>query len=119
MFFFLESTKISQIYSKNGPKFFREDNSKSFISKNLKNSELLWVGNNKKIISLEKRKHVEAVNFMTEFLKKNLQIGVPKGLQADFKRGFNVSIGNKNLSKSIKEAASELISIDGTFLYFN
>ena len=119
LFFFLESTKISQIYSKSGPEFFREDSSKSFISKNLKNSELLWVSNNKKIISLEKRKHVEAVNFMTEFLKKNLQTGVPKGLQSDFKRGFKVSVGNKNLSKSIKEAASELVSTDGTLLYFN
>ena len=119
LFFFLESTKISQIYSKNGPEFFREGSSKSFISKNLQSSELLWIGGNKKIISLEKRKYTEAVYFMTEFLKKNLQIGIPKGLQADFKRGFNVSTGNKNLSKSIKEAASELISIDGTLLYFN
>jgi len=119
LFFFLESTRTSQIYSKNGPEFFREDSSKSFISKNLHSSELLWIGNNKKIISLEKRRHAEAVDFMTEFLKKNLRIGIPKGLQADFKRGFEISTGNKNLSKSIKEAASELISIDGTLLYFN
>jgi len=119
LFFFLESTIISRIYSKNGPEFFRENSSKSFISKNLQNSELLWIGNNKKIISLEKRKHIEAVNFMTEFLKKNLHIGIPKGLQADFKKGFKISTGNKNLSKSIKEAASELISTDGILLYFN
>jgi len=119
LFFFLESTRISPIYSKNGPEFFREDSSKSFISKNLQSSELMWIGNNKKIISLEKRRNTEAVDFMTEFLKKNLQIGIPKGLQADFKRGFKVSTGNKNLSKSIKEAASELISIDDILLYFN
>lgn len=119
LFFFLESTRISQIYSKNGPEFFREDSSKSFISKNLQSSELMWIGNNKKIISLEKRRHTEVVDFITEFLKKNIQIGIPKGLQADFKRGFKVSTGNKNLSKSIKEAASELISIDDTLLYFN
>ena len=119
LFFFLESPKISQIYPKDGPEFFREDSSKSFIFKNLQNSELVWIGNNKKIMSLEKRKHVEAVKFITEFLKKNLEIGVPKGLQADFKQGFKVSVGSKNLSKSIKEAASELISVDGTLLYFN
>ena len=52
-------------------------------------------------------------------LKKNLRIGLPKGLQDDLKRGFEVSTGNKNLSKSIKEAASELISIDDTLLHFN
>jgi tRNA nucleotidyltransferase (CCA-adding enzyme) len=119
LFFFLESSKITQIYSKNGPDFFREDSSKSFISKNLKNSELMWIGNNGKIISLEKRKYVDATRFMSEFLKKNLQTCIPKGLQSDFKRGYKISVGKKNLSKSIKEAASELISTDGTLIYFN
>jgi len=119
LFFLLESTKISKIYPKNGPEFFRENSSKSFISKNIVNTELMWIGNNKKIISLEKRKHTEAVKFMTEFLKKNLRTDIPKGLQSDFKQGFKVSVGNKNLSKSIKEAASELISTDGTLLHFN
>jgi len=119
LLFFLESTKISDTYSKNGPEFFRESSSKSFISKNLKNSELMWIENNGKVISLEKRKHTEAVKFMTEFLKKNIQTGMPKGLIADFKRGFRISIGTKNLSKSIKEEAGELISTDGTLLYFN
>ena len=119
LLFFLESTKISSTYSKNGPEFFRENSSKSFISKNLKNTELMWIKTDGKIISLEKRKHTDAVKFITEFLKKNLQTGVPKGLLADFKRGFEVSIGNKNLSKSIKEEAGELISTDGPLLYFN
>ncbi|MFQ5781666.1 MAG: CCA tRNA nucleotidyltransferase [Nitrosopumilus sp.] len=119
LFFLLESTKISSIYQKNGPEFFRENSSKGFISKNRRNLELIWIGNNKKIISLEKRKHTDVVKFMTGFLKKNLQTGIPKGLQNDFKRGFKVSVGNKNLCKSIKEEADELISTDGTFLYFN
>jgi len=119
LFFLLESIKIPEIYTKNGPEFFRESSSKSFISKNLKNTELMWIGNNRKIISLEKRKHSEAVKFMTEFLKKNLRTDIPRGLQSDFKRGFKISVGNKNLSKSIKEAASELISTDGTLLHFN
>ncbi len=119
LLFFLKATKINEIYSKNGPEFFREDSTRSFIAKNLKNAELVWVGNNRKIISLEKRNHTDAVNFMKEFLKKNLQVGIPKGLQSDFKRGFKISIGNKNLSKSIKEEAAELISVDGTLLHFN
>ena len=119
LFFLLESTKISHIYQKNGPDFFRESSSKSFVSKNLKDLELMWIGNNKKIVSLERRKHVDVVKFMTEFLNKNLQTGIPKGLQKDFKHGFKISVGNKNLSKSIKEVASELISTDGTFLYLN
>ena len=119
LLFFLESTKISQVYQKNGPEFFRDDSSKSFISKNLKNTELMWIGSDKKIISLEKRKHADATKFMTEFLKKKLEMGIPKGLQSDFKRGFKISVGDKNLGKSIKEAAGELISTDGTLLHFN
>ena len=119
LLFFLESTKINKIYQKNGPEFFRDNSSKSFISKNLKNTQLMWVGYNRKIIALEKRKHTDAIRFTTEFLKNNLHTGIPKGLQSDFKRGFKISVGNKNLSKSIKEAAGELISIDGTFLHFN
>ncbi|MFB5623594.1 MAG: CCA tRNA nucleotidyltransferase [Nitrosopumilus sp.] len=119
LFFFLESTKISGIYQKIGPEFFRDDSTHSFISKNLRNADLVWIGNERKIIALEKRKHVDAVSFMKEFLKKNLQVGIPKGLQNDFKRGFKVFVGNKTLSKSIKEEASELISIDGTLLHFN
>jgi len=119
LLFFLESIKISQIYQKNGPEFFRDDSSKSFISKNLKNTELMWIGNNKKIVSLGKRNHADATSFMTEFLKKKLEMGIPKGLQNDFKRGFKISVGNKNLGKSIKEAAGELISTDGTLLHFN
>ena len=119
LIFFLESTKISEIYQKNGPEFFRENSAHSFISKNLNNAELVWVGNNRKIISLEKRKHTNAESFMKEFLKKNLQIGIPKGLEKDFKCGFKVFLGDKTLSKSIKEEVAELISVDGTFLHFN
>ena len=119
LLFFLESTKISDIYAKSGPEFFRESSSKSFISKNIRNEGIVWVGKNKKIISLERRKHVDVSKFMTEFLKNNLQTGIPKGLQADFKRGFKISVGKKGLSKSIKEVASELISTDGTLLHFN
>ena len=119
LLFFLESTRITQVYTKKGPDFFREDSSNNFISKNLKNTELMWIGNDKKIISLEKRRHTDAVKFMKEFLKDNLQTGIPKGLLSDFKQGFRVSTGNKNLSKSIKEDASELISTDDTLVHFN
>ena len=72
-----------------------------------------------KISSLEKRKNVNAEKFMKEFLEKNLKVGIPKGLQSDFKRGFKVVLGNKTLSKSIKEEVSEVISVDGTLLHFN
>jgi tRNA nucleotidyltransferase (CCA-adding enzyme) len=119
LFFFLESTKIPKNYSKSGPEFFRESDCNSFISKNIVRTQLMWVGDDKKIISLEKRKHNEAVKFMTQLLKNNLQTGIPKGLQGDFKKGFKVFYGNKNLSKSIKEVVLDLISTDDTIFHFN
>lgn len=119
LFFLLESIKISKTYSKKGPDFFRDMDSKSFILKNLKNTELMWIGKNRKIVSLERRRHVDASKFMTEFLKRNIQTGIPKGLQSDFKNGFKVSVGYKSLGKSIKEAANDLVSTDGSILHFN
>ncbi|EGG41715.1 tRNA cytidylyltransferase [Candidatus Nitrosarchaeum limnium SFB1] len=119
LLFLLESTKIAKNYSKKGPEIFREDDCNSFILKNIKKTELMWISEDKKIISLEKRKHDEALKFMNEFLKNNLQTGIPKGLQADFMKGFKVFVGNRNLSKSIKEAISDLISTDGTIFYSN
>ena len=119
LFFLLEETEISKTYQKNGPEFFRKDSSKGFISKNLPNTELMWIGKDRKIISLEKRKFTSAEKFLADFLKNNLHTGVPKGLQGDFKRGFKITRGSKNLSKSIKEAINEMISTDGAILHFN
>jgi len=119
LFFLLESIKIPKNYPKSGPEFFRESDCNSFISKNISKTELMWIGDDKRIISLEKRKYNDVVKFMTELLKNNLQTGISKGLQSDFKKGFRVSVGNKNLSKSIKEAISDLISTDGAIFHSN
>jgi len=119
LFFLLESTEITKNYLKSGPEFFREDDCDSFISKNISKTELMWVGDDKRIISLEKRKYNEVIKFTTNFLKNNLKTGIPKGLQSDFKKGFKVFVGNRNLSKSIKEAISDLISTDGKIFCSN
>ncbi len=118
LFFFLESIEISYIYSQNGPEFFRQDDSKKFISKNLRNNEPMWIGKDQKITALKKRRYVNATEFMVDCLK-DAKKNVPKGLQRDLKEGVEVSVGKKNLTKSIKEVASELILIDDVFLYFN
>ena len=119
LFFLLSTTEITSTYIKIGPEFFREESSSSFIAKNQKSSEMMCIGDDKKIVSLEKRKYTKADKFITKFLKENLQTGIPKGLQGDFKKGFKIIIGNKKMSKSIKEAASELVSTDGIILHFN
>lgn len=119
LLFLLESAIIPKKYTKIGPEYFREKDCRSFISKNISDTQLMWINEDRKIVSLEKRKNYEAVKFLKEFLKKNLQIGIPKGLQNDFKKGFQVFLGTKNLSKSIKEVIKEFTSTDVTIFHPN
>lgn len=119
LLFLLESSIISKKYVKKGPEYFREQDSMSFIRKNIENTKLMWVDNDSRINSLEERKHNDVRKFIQEFLKSNLQTGIPNGLQDDLKQGFTVSIGGENLRKSIKEAVSELVSTDENIFYSN
>ena len=117
LFFLLESPTIPKKYSKMGPEIFRENDSHSFISKNISKTELMWINDNGKIVSLEKRDYFEAKKYLSNFLKNNLQTGIPKGLQSDFKKGFKVFLGTKNLTKSIKEVTKDLISTNETIFH--
>ena len=118
LFFFLQSIEIGNIYSQNGPEFFRHDDSEKFISKNLRDGEPMWIGKKQKIMALKKRRYVNAVECMTDCLR-DAKKNVPRGLQRDLRGGFEVTVGKKSLTKSIKEAASELILIDDVFLYLD
>ncbi len=119
LMFLLESPIIPKKYSKVGPEFFREKDCRSFISKNISKTELMWINDERKIVSLQKRKIFEAEKFLIEFLKNNLKTGIPKGLQNDFKKGFKVFLASKNLPKSIKEVVKELTSTDDKTFCFN
>lgn len=119
LIFLVESSIIPQMHAKVGPDFFRENDCRSFIAKNIKNSRLLWINPDRKLISLERRKNNEVLKFTSNFLENNWQLVIPKGLHEDFKKGFKLFLGSKNLPKSIKEVISELISTDATFFYFN
>jgi len=119
LIFLLESVVIPKEYSRLGPEFFRENDCRSFIAKNIKKTSLMWVNADRRIVSLEKRKNYEIVKFTTDFLKNNLETTLPKGLQKDFKKGFRIFLGAKNIPKSIKEVTNDLTSTDATFFYFN
>lgn len=119
LLFLLESTIIPKKYPKMGPEVFREKDSCSFIFKNISKTELMWVNEGGKIVSLEKRKNFDAEKFLSYFLKNNLQTCIPKGLQSDFRKGFKVFLGTKNLTKSIKEVSKDLILTDETIFHFN
>jgi len=119
LIFLLESSTISKMYTKSGPNFFRENDCRSFIAKNIKNANLLWINSDRKLISLERRKNYEVLKFTSDFLENNWQLVIPKGLHEDFKKGSKIFLGSKNLPKSIKEAIIELTSTDAPLFYFN
>lgn len=114
LLFLLRSPKIEDTMIKSGPEVFRKNDSEKFISKNLKKTQLMWVDENGKILSLHKRPHHDAKLFLQELLKKNISTsGIPSGLTPDIKKGFKILNGKQAVSKSIKVALSELISTDG------
>ena len=80
----------------------------------------MWIGKNRKIQSLQKREYQDAILFLQKLLKNNLnKSGIPKGLKADLKKGFKIIHAQKESSKSIKEALSELVSTNESIFYPN
>ncbi len=120
LLFLLQSLKIDEHHVREGPEFFFDTDSDIFITKNVKKSKIMWVGKNRKILSLQQRQHSDARLFLEYLLKNHLnKSGIPKGLKNDFKKGFKIITAKKVSSKSIKEAVSELVSTDATIFSSN
>ncbi|MFB5645760.1 MAG: CCA tRNA nucleotidyltransferase [Nitrosopumilaceae archaeon] len=97
LIFEFDSLDIPKDRVHEGPEFFSEADSASFIGKNSKKSEMLWINNKGKILSLQKRKHSNAKSFLQDLLKNNLErSGIPKGLKADIKKGFKITPRKKH-----------------------
>jgi hypothetical protein len=80
----------------------------------------MWIGPNRKILSLQKRRQNNVSLFLNDLLKNHLnKSGIPKGLKADIKKRFKIIPAKKVTGKCIKEAIAELVSTDATILSFN
>ncbi|MGQ0375894.1 MAG: CCA tRNA nucleotidyltransferase [Nitrososphaerota archaeon] len=113
LLFLLQSTKISELYTREGPNFYSEVDCKMFITKNVKKSKIMWINVDGRIHSLQKRNQNDARLFLQDLLKNNLdKTGIPKGLKSDFKKGFKIFTASKVTSKFIKEALTELVTTD-------
>lgn len=96
LIFEFDSLEIPKNRIHEGPEFFSEADSESFITKNSKKSEMMWINNKGKILSLQKRKYNNAKLFLQDLLKNNLdRSGVPKGLKNDIKKGFTITSRKK------------------------
>lgn len=114
LLFLLKSRKLDQHHVRAGPDFFTAAHVEKFVKSNKKKSATMWISEEGKIHSLQKRVHVDAASFLKNLIKNSLdKSGVPVGLKSDIKK-FKIAEGNKLTSKSIKEAALELVSTDET-----
>jgi len=115
LIFLLHAKKIESSLVRNGPEIFSKDHCKKFIASNLKKSQLMWINEEGKIQSLQKRTGNDVKLFLRDILKNNLRnSGIPKGLAKDFKKGIKIIDGNKVSTKSIKEAITNIAITDET-----
>ncbi len=120
LFFVSQALEIEKKMVRHGPNFFSESDSEKFITKNFKKGEIMWIDNNGKILSLQKRQNNDARVFLNDLLKNHLnKSGIPKGLKNDFKNGFKIIPGNKITNKTIKEVLLELVTTDATIFSTN
>ena len=119
LLFLIRSLKIEENFLREGPDIFFEVEAETYITKNSKNS-MMWIGPNRKILSLQKRRQNDISLFLNDLLKNHLnKSGIPKGLKADIKKRFKIIPAKKVAGKCIKEAVAELVSTDATILSFN
>lgn len=116
LFFLLESPRISAMRAKEGPEFYRREHAGQFIKRNIRKSKLMWVGRDRKILSLEEREFTAAAPFLRNVLENGSDC-IPKGLRADFVNGFRVFAGAGRAGKSVKEAIRSMVSTDDAFVY--
>ena len=115
LIFLLHAKKIENSLVRVGPEISSKDHCEKFISANLKKSQLMWINEEGKIQSLQKRKYDDVILFLQNLLKNNLKnSGIPKGLAKDFKSGVKIIDASKVSTKSIKEAIVNIAITDET-----
>lgn len=119
LLFLLQALKIEENFIREGPDVFFEAEAATYITKNSKNN-MLWIGANRKILSIQKHRQNDIKLFLKDLLKNHLnKSGIPKGLKEDIKKKFRIVPAKNVTGKCIKEAVSELVSTDATILSFN
>ena len=110
----MRSPDIEKNVIRKGPDVFVRKESENYIAKNSKKSQVIWVNDAGKILSLQESAHHNAKTFLQYLLKKNLLTsGIPSGLVKDIKRNLKILNGRQTTSKSIKKTLLELITTDG------
>ena len=119
LLFLMDSLTISENHIHDGPNVFEENFSRKFVSINRKKSRIMWIGNNAKIMTLQKRSHTNAKLFLNDLIQNHLnKSGIPNGIKSDIKN-MKITTGNNIADKSIKEAILELVTTNDKIFHFN
>ena len=119
LLFLMDSLTISENQTHDGPSVFEENFSTKFVSINRKKSRIMWIGNNAKIMTLQKRSHTSAKLFLNDLIQNHLnKSGIPNGIKSDIKN-MKITTGNNIADKSIKEAILELVTTNDKIFHSN
>ena len=119
LLFLMDSLTISENQIHDGPNVFEENFSRKFVSINRKKSRIMWVGNNAKIMALQKRSHTNAKLFLNDLIQNHLnKSGIPNGIKSDIKN-MKITTGNNIADKSIKEVILELVTTNDKIFHSN
>jgi len=119
LLFLMDSLTISENQIHDGPNVFEESFGRKFVSINRKKSRIMWVGNNAKIMALQKRSHTNAKLFLNDLIRNSLnKSGIPNGIKSDIKN-MKITMGNNIADKSIKEAILELVTTNDKIFHSN
>jgi tRNA nucleotidyltransferase (CCA-adding enzyme) len=114
--FMLESTELPSMIVRAGPKAFNRNDSKKFVEKNRKRSEMMWVGDDLRLFALLDSKYVDVISFLKHLLSKNIESsGISNGLMSDIRKSFKIYYGKKvkNLKEEFaSQALTELVTTD-------
>ena len=119
LLFLMDSLTISENQIHDGPNVFEENFSRKFVSIIRKKSRIMWVGNNAKIMALQKRSHTNAKLFLNDLIQNHLnKSGIPNGIKSDIKN-MKITTGNNIADKSIKEVILELVTTNDKIFHSN
>ena len=119
LLFLMDSLTISENQIHDGPNVFEENFSRKFVSINRKKSRIMWIGNNAKIMTLQKRSHTSAKLFLNDLIQNHLnKSGIPNGIKSDIKN-MKITTGNNIADKSIKEVILELVTTNDKIFHSN
>ena len=116
--FLMEDKQLPDKVVRAGPKVFRKEALDGFLSKNLKDAELSWIGNDARAFILNRRDLRRIDQLLKEILSSKLtESGVAPGLVSDVSKSFKVLSGSEtvNLARQMKwlmEVIHQLVNTD-------